>query len=96
MKETENESLKLLTEVVCSVEKFEECKALLLDLCTRAEIKEMSRRIIAAKMLYSNEQYLTVSNTTGLSTATISRVSRCLKSGKGYSAIIPRITDTDK
>lgn len=88
----EEENLNLLAEALSSVKGKEEYKAFLLDLCTKAEIKEMSRRIIAAQMLYRNEQYITVSATTGLSTATISRVSRCLKSGDGYSVVIPRIT----
>ncbi|MDY3845307.1 MAG: YerC/YecD family TrpR-related protein [Eubacteriales bacterium] len=92
---TEEENLKLLAKAFSSVKDEEECRAFLLDLCTKAEIKEMARRIIAAQMLYQNEQYITVSATTGLSTATISRVSRCLKSGDGYPVIIPRITEKE-
>lgn len=89
----EDKNLDLLAKAFMQVKNEKECRAFLLDLCTKAEIKEMSRRIIAAQMLYKNEQYITVSNETGLSTATISRVSRCLKSGEGYPVIIPRMTD---
>lgn len=67
------------------------------DICTVSEIKEMSKRLQAAKMLKNKAVYSDVSETTGLSTATISRVSRCLKYGSdGYSMVLERIAEAEK
>ena len=73
----------------------EECYRFFEDLCTVSELQEMSRRMRAAKMLRDNTVYSEIPEKTGLSTATISRVSRCLKSGDGYSVVIPRITEKE-
>ncbi|MBR2340748.1 MAG: hypothetical protein IKA74_07970 [Clostridia bacterium] len=91
-----DKELEILSDVILAIKDKEECKSVLLDLCTNAEIKEMSRRVIAAKMLYSGEPYLSVTTATGLSTTTISRVSRALKQGSGYAFVIPRVTKSDE
>lgn len=91
-----DEELEILSDVILAIKDKEECKSVLLDLCTNAEIKEMSRRVIAARMLYSGEPYLSVTTATGLSTTTISRVSRALKQGSGYAFVIPRVTKSDE
>lgn len=75
----------------------EECRAFLEDICTRAEIQEMSRRLRAAALLRAGTSYLDVAAETGLSTATISRVSRCLKNGGGgYARVLSRIEDAEE
>ena len=52
----------------------------------------MSKRIRAARMLAENSVYTEVVNETGLSTATISRVNRCLKEGSdGYATVLSRV-----
>lgn len=62
------------------------------DICTVAEVGEMSKRLKAAKMLKSGAVYSEISETTGLSTATISRVNRCLKYGAdGYNLVLDRL-----
>ena len=67
------------------------------DLCTVAEIKEMSKRLRAAKMLKEGAVYNEISDTTGLSTATISRVSKCLKYGSdGYSLVLERLEQNER
>jgi len=67
------------------------------DLCTVAEIQEMSKRLRAAKMLKDGAIYSEISESTGLSTATISRVSKCLKYGSdGYSLVLDRLDGTGK
>ena len=48
----------------------------------------MSRRLTAAKMLRDNRVYTDIASATGLSTATISRVNRCLKFGNGYLHVL--------
>jgi len=62
------------------------------DICTVAEVSEMSKRLKAAKMLKNGIVYNEISETTGLSTATISRVNRCLKYGSGgYNLALDRL-----
>lgn len=81
-----------LFKAILSLDSLEECYAFFEDLCTVSEIKEMSKRITAARMLNENYIYSTISEKTGLSTATISRVNRCLKYGNdGYAEILNRI-----
>ena len=80
-----------LFECVLALESVEECYDFFEDLCTTREVEEMSRRIKAARMLSDNKVYAEVVNETKLSTATISRVNRCLKEGSdGYARVLER------
>lgn len=71
----------------------DECREFLYDLCTESELQEMSRRLQAAKMLNNGHVYADIAADTGLSTATISRVNRCLKYGEGggYVTVLERM-----
>ncbi len=81
-----------LFECILSLETVEECYDFFEDLCTPREVEEMSKRIRAARMLAENSVYTEVVNETGLSTATISRVNRCLKEGSdGYATVLSRV-----
>ena len=92
-----NENLKSplvnnLFRAVLSLESIEECYDFFEDLCTVAEINEMAKRIAAAHMLSEGRKYTEIAEDTGLSTATISRVNRCLKYGSdGYARALSRI-----
>ena len=92
-----NEKLKSadvnnLFRAILSLENIGECYELFEDLCTIAEIKEMAKRFKAARMLADGAKYTEISETTGLSTATISRVNRCLKYGSdGYVKLLSRV-----
>ena len=80
-----------LFECILSLESVEECYDFFEDLCTTREVEEMSKRMRAARMLASNKVYNEVVQETGLSTATISRVNRCLKEGApGYARVLER------
>lgn len=80
-----------LFECILSLETVEECYDFFEDLCTTREVEEMSKRMRAARMLASNKVYTEVAQETGLSTATISRVNRCLKEGaEGYTRVLDR------
>lgn len=92
----ENYSTEDLLEYLCqgilTLQTPEECKKFLEDLCTASELQEMSRRLLAAKMLRNNRIYTDIATQTGLSTATISRVNRCLKYGAdGYTTVLDRL-----
>lgn len=74
------------------LESIEECYNFFEDLCTVSEIKAMAQRLDVAKMLNEGQVYLDIAEKTGASSATISRVNRCLKYGSdGYHLILPRI-----
>lgn len=94
-----NEKLKddktdFLFKAILTLENEEECYNFFEDLCTVSELKEMSKRFYAAKLLNENRIYNDIAEETGLSTATISRVNRCLKYGKdGYSLMLDRINN---
>ena len=69
---------------------------LLLDLCSKDEIKSMAQRVKAAKMLKAGKNYVEVCSATGMSSATISRVSKCLEYGAGgYELAIKRLAEKE-
>ncbi|MBQ8175161.1 MAG: helix-turn-helix domain-containing protein [Clostridia bacterium] len=84
---------KQFYKAILLLEEEVECRAFFADVCTDAEVAEMSRRWLAAVMLAQGESYLDVAESTGLSTATISRVSRALKNGSGYAGVLARMKE---
>ena len=89
-------TIKQLYEAVLGLEGVADCRDFFDDICTKAEIEEISRRFLAAKLLAENASYLEVAEITGLSTATISRVSRALKNGNGgYARALARMAEKD-
>ncbi len=87
-----DELLDYLCQGILTLQTPEECKSFLQDLCTVSELQEMSRRLHAANMLKNNRIYSEIAKETGLSTATISRVNRCLKYGsEGYLNVLERL-----
>ncbi|MBQ8431850.1 MAG: helix-turn-helix domain-containing protein [Clostridia bacterium] len=85
-------SLEYLYHAILMLHTPEECRSFLNDLCTASELQEMARRLRAAKMLKRGYVYSEIAEQTGLSTATISRVNRCLKyNGDGYLQILDRL-----
>ena len=87
-----DEMLEYLCHGILTLQTPEECRAFLQDLCTVSELQEMSRRLHAAKMLKDGHIYSGIAEETGLSTATISRVNRCLKFGsEGSLNVLERL-----
>lgn len=72
-----------LCEILIKLGTKEECKALLDDLCTYKEVEQMALRAYAAKLFLQNKTYAEIIEKTELSSATISRVSRCVSHGSG-------------
>ena len=92
MSKIHDEKIDFLFKGILTLESVEECYSFFEDLCTVAELQEMSKRLIAAKMLKDNYIYTEIAERTGLSTATISRVNRCLKYGSdGYITVLDRL-----
>jgi len=81
-----------LFEAVLTLDTVEECYAFFEDICTVHEIKSLAQRLEVAKMLQNKNTYIEIQHATGASTATISRVNRCLTYGSdGYKMILDRI-----
>ena len=92
-----DEKVDYLFKAILTLESVEDCYAFFEDLCTISEIQEMSRRIHAAKLLRTNHVYSDIAAQTGLSTATISRVNRCLKYGSdGYLKALDAVEQREK
>ena len=72
----------------------EECKAFFEDLCTVKEILDMAQRYDVAKLLSVGNNYVEIAKATGASTATISRVNKCLTYGTGYKTAIERTKES--
>lgn len=89
--------LNLLLEALSSLKTPEECAAFLEDACTIKEIQDISQRLEVASLLSAKKNYQEISKETGASTATISRVNRCLIYGKnGYHIVLDRINNQNK
>ena len=85
------EENRSLFETVLSLESFEECAAFFEDICTIKELQDLSQRLAVARMLNDGEKYQTIEEKTGASTATISRVNKCLNYGRGgYLSVLQK------
>ena len=92
MEQLKTKDVKELFDAILSLETREECYAFFEDACTVKEILEIAQRLRAAKMLSRGENYAEVGRVTGMSTATISRVKKCLDYGKGgYALALARL-----
>lgn len=83
-KKITKEDIDNLYKVLIRLQTLEDCKDLFADLCTNKEIEQMAGRIKAAKLLEEGKTYNQVIEQTNISSATLSRVSRCVQYGKGY------------
>lgn len=87
-----SEAIDRLFESILGLESVEECYAYFEDLCTIKEVQDMAQRLEAAILLNKGEGYQSICEKVGLSTATIGRVSKCLKYGTGgYESAIARL-----
>ena len=77
-----------LYETLLKLKTVEEYKDFFEDLCTYKEVEQMAQRIAAAKCLMAGDTYETVIKKTDISSATLSRVSKAVKYGKGYKKVL--------
>ncbi|OUQ39924.1 YerC/YecD family TrpR-related protein [Faecalibacterium sp. An122] len=81
-----------LFDAILSLRDREECYRFFDDLCTVKEISDMSQRLEAAKLLLEGKTYEQIVKSAEISTATISRINRCIQYGAGgYQTIIERM-----
>lgn len=80
-----------LYEAFLALESIEEAESFLDDLCTIKELEAMSQRLRAAKMLLQGKTYNEIVEETEISSATLARVSKCVRYGDGgYGRIIEK------
>ena len=86
-----SENMDKLFEAILTLENVDECYKFFEDALTVKEILDIAQRLKAAKMLNAGRSYVEVCAETGMSTATISRVSKALERGRGgYRLVIDR------
>lgn len=82
-----------LFAAILSLQNSDECYRFFEDLCTVAELKELSQRLEVARLLAEGATYQEIVGRTGASTATVSRVKRALEYGAdGYKAVLSRLS----
>jgi len=80
-----------LFEAFLKLKDVDECYRFFEDLCTVQEIRLMAQRFTVAELIAKGESYTDIAKATGASTATISRVKRCLHYGSdGYTLVLQR------
>ena len=77
-----------LYQAILKLKTEKDCEEFFSDLCTNKELDSMTQRVIAGKLLLSGETYEKIISKTDISSATLSRVSRCVKYGKGYKKFL--------
>ena len=83
MKQKMNDQTIELIRAIMLLQTEQECLDFFEDICTIKELQDMSQRFLVAKMLNDGEKYQKIEEETGASTATISRVNKCLVYGSG-------------
>ena len=87
-----SENVQMLVKALSCIDSEEDCKAFLEDLLTAQELVEIAQRFKVAEMLVRKRTYEEIARSTGASTATISRVNRCIRFGDGgYQRILDRV-----
>ena len=90
----EDEQIDGLFVAIQQLETKEEFYRFFEDISTVFEIKALAQRMEVAKMLDQERTYTDIANKTGASTATISRVKRCLNYGAdGYQLVLKRLKE---
>ena len=86
--------LEELYDAILLLRNRDECYAFFEDICTIAELQALSQRLWVARLLRRGITYQEISRQTGASTATISRVNRCVVYGAGgYGMILDRMEE---
>ena len=89
-----NETIDALFDAILSLETREECYDFFEDLCTGKVISCMAQPLYAAKLLLDGSTYEQIVKTVEISTATISRINRCIQYGTGgYRQTIEKVRE---
>ena len=89
-----SKELDLFFKAILKLDNIEECYKFFEDVATINEVKALAQRLHVAKMLREKKTYTEIAEETKASTATISRVNRCLNYGAdGYNNILNRLEE---
>lgn len=79
---------EFLFDTILKLRTRKDCETFFADLCTYKELESMAQRLTAAKMLLDGQTYGEIIEKTDISSATLSKVSRCVKHGNGYKSML--------
>jgi TrpR-related protein YerC/YecD len=92
MQNYHTDEMETLFQGILLLQTEEECAAFFEDLCTITELQDMAQRLKTACLLAEGKNYQEISREVGISSTTISRVSKCLRYGAGgYETVIARL-----
>ena len=94
MKSMHNQETETLYKAILSLKTAEECEKFFKDICTIKELEALSLRFLVAQQLDKGKNYNDVSRDTGASSATISRVNKCLNYSDGYRIVLDRLKES--
>ena len=89
-KKAKQEMIEEMYNLISLLKSADDCRDLFCDMCTNKEIEQMAQRIKAARLLIDGKTYNQVIEETDISSATLSRVSRCVQYGNGFSKFLKR------
>jgi len=90
-----SKEIETLFSAIVNINDLQTCKDFFEDVCTIKELQDMSQRLVVARELKNGKNYQEISKITGASTATISRVNKCLNYGNGGYKIVLDMMDKD-
>ena len=82
------QKIAALYQLIAGITDPDDCRTLFQDLCTAKEIENMAERVFAARLLLEGKTYNQIMEEADISSATLSRVSRCVQYGEGYSKLL--------
>lgn len=85
------EELNELCEALIAIDNVDECKDFLDDLLTKQELVSIGGRVHCAKLFIQGKTYVEVTKETNVSSATLARVNKCVKNGKGYNRVLKKV-----
>jgi len=87
-----SDDMDFLMKVISTIDNPDDCYTFFEDLCTIPELKAMAGRLEVARLLFEGKGYNDIKELTSASSATISRVNKCLMYGEnGYKSILKKM-----
>lgn len=94
MEKFASHELDVFFDAILTLKTTDECRKFFDDICTIKELQDISQRLEVAALLKDGKVYTEIAAKTGASTATISRVNKCLSYGSGgYSIVLERLEE---
>lgn len=84
------EDLDYLYEIILSIRTKSECKDFLEDLLSKKELESIAARVTSARLLMDGKTYVEIMNDVEISSATLARINKCIKTGHGYNSVVRR------